>query len=35
MNFRREVSSGASRPVDPMVWLREIESAKSTAELET
>ena len=35
MSFRSEVSSGASRRVDAMVWVSEIESATSVAELKT
>ena len=33
MNFMSEVSSGASRPIDAMVWFNETESAKSVADL--
>ena len=32
-SFRREVSSGANRPVEAMIWINEIESAKSIVEL--
>ena len=35
MNFRSEVSSRASRPSEAMVWMNEIETAKSVADLET
>ena len=35
MSFRSEVSLGASRRVDAMVWASEIESAKSVADLMT
>ena len=35
MDFRSEVSSCASRPVEAMVWINEIESAKSSADLKT
>ena len=35
MNVRSEVSSGASRPTEAMVWIHEIESPKSIAELKT
>ena len=35
MNFRSEVSSCASRPIEAMVWMNEIESAKSIADLKT
>ena len=35
MNFRCEVFSCVSRPVEAMIWIDEIESAKSTAELKT
>ena len=35
MNFRSEVSSCASRPMEVMVWINEIESAKSIADLKT
>ena len=34
MNFRSEASSGASRP-EARIWICEIESAKSIAELKT
>ena len=34
-NYRCEVSSGASCPVEAMIWISEIESAKSIAELKT
>ena len=33
MNFRCGVSSCASRPIEAMVWINEIESAKSVADL--
>ena len=35
VNFRREVSSGASRPTEAMMWISEIESAKSITGLKT
>ena len=35
MNFRSEVSSCASRPIEAMMWLSEIESSKSIANLKT
>ena len=35
MNFRSEESSGASRLVEAMTWVNEIESAKSIADLKT
>ena len=35
MNSRSELSSCASRPIEAMVWINEIESAKSIAELKT
>ena len=35
MNFRSVVSSGARRPIEAMIWISEIESAKSFAELKT
>ena len=35
MIFRSEVSSGASRQVEATVWINEIESAKSIADLKT
>ena len=34
-NFRSEVSSCARRPIEAMVWINEIESAKFIAELKT
>ena len=33
MNVRIEVSSCASRPIEAVVWINEIESAKSVADL--
>ena len=33
VNFRSGVSSGASRPMEAMFWITEIESSKSIAEL--
>ena len=35
MKFMREVSSRASRPIEAMVWINEIESAKSISDLKT
>ena len=35
MNFRSEVSSCASRPIEAMVWINEVDSAKSSAETKT
>ena len=35
MIFRNEVSSGASRPTETVVWICEIESSKSVDELRT
>ena len=35
MNFRSDVSSFTSRPIEAMVWINEIESAKSVADLKT
>ena len=35
MIFRIEVSSCASRPIEGMIWINEIESAKSIADLKT
>ena len=35
MNFRSEVPSGASRLTGAMIWINEIESVKSSAELKT
>ena len=35
MSFRSGVSSGAGRPTESMIWIREIESATSVAELKT
>ena len=35
MSFRSEVSSCSSRPIEAMVWVNEIESAKSIADLKT
>ena len=35
MNVRREVSSCASRPIEALVWVSEIESAKTVADLKT
>ena len=35
MRFRNEVSSCPNRPVEPMVWISEIVSTKSVADLKT
>ena len=35
MNIRSEVSSFASHPIEAMIWVSEIESAKSVADLKT
>ena len=35
MNFKSELSSCASHPIEAMVWINGIESVKSTAELKT
>ena len=35
MDFKSEVSSCANRPIEVMVWINEIESAKSVADLKT
>ena len=35
MNFRSEIFSCASRPIEAMIRVNEIESAKSLANLET
>ena len=35
MNFRSEVPSCASRSIEAMVWVNDIESAKSVADLKT
>ena len=35
MDFWPEVSSCASRPIEAVVWINEIESAKSIADLKT
>ena len=35
MNFRSEVSSCASRPIEANAWINEFESAKSVADLKT
>ena len=35
MNFRSGVSSCASFPIEAMVWINEIESSKSIADLKT
>ena len=35
MNFRSEVPSYASRPIEALVWINEIESAISIADLKT
>ena len=35
MNFRSEVKNGARRPKEAMIWIDQIESTKSIAELKT
>ena len=35
MNFRTAGSSGASRPIEAMVWINKTESPKSIADLKT
>ena len=35
MNLRSKVSSCSGRPIEGMMWINEIESAKSIADLET
>ena len=35
MQFRSEVSSCASRPIEALIWINEIESAKCNADLKT
>ena len=35
MNFRSGVSSCASRPIEALVWINEIEPAESVADLKT
>ena len=35
MNFRRDVSSCASGPIEAIVWVNEIESTKSVVDLKT
>ena len=35
MNFRSEVSWSASLPIEAMLWISEIESAKSFADVKT
>ena len=34
-NFRSGVSSGSNRPIEAMIWIIEVESSKSIAELKT
>ena len=35
VNFRGDVSSCASRPIEAMMWMNDFESAKSMADLNT